>query len=177
MNTRKKGYSVYSRARNPYFRVWLRGRRAATLRPLFCLNFVRFSCCFQSFPSHNSGYTNGYNSGHSNFSRGGVCSAVWWRDLTFTIGNGSNNSGFTANDSATLPAGTYAYACGVRTTNWAGSASISVNGSVIANKNTDAGDKYEYSGGGFYTLNSPATVSTSASVYNGCAFAMFVRIS
>ena len=127
--------------------------------------------------SYSSGYTNGYNSGHSNFSRGGVCSAVWWRDLTFTIGNGSNNSGFTANDSATLPAGTYAYACGVRTTNWAGSASISVNGSVIANKNTDAGDKYEYSGGGFYTLNSPATVSTSASVYNGCAFAMFVRIS
>ena len=43
--------------------MWLRGRRAATLRPLFCLNSVRFPCCFQSFPSHNSGYTNGVSSG------------------------------------------------------------------------------------------------------------------
>lgn len=135
---------------------------------------------FNRFPSLNSGYTNGhndgYNSGHSNFSRGGVCSAVWWRDLTFTIGNGSNNSGFAANDTATLPAGTYAYACGMATTIQAGRAYISVNGSVIADANMPE-NKDGSSGGGFYTLNSPATVTTSASVYNGWAFAMFVRVS
>lgn len=124
---------------------------------------------------YNNNYQSGYNQGKNDYIKGGVWALASWNNSHTAATNSHSSPTWAITDSATLPAGTYAYFLYQKSpygNNGAGW--IKVNGTTIASLSSK--DEYGNCIQGRYTLNSASTVEIYVGNYNGGASGAFVRV-